>query len=146
VKPFLDFKDKWVILLVHTSNKGAEDFQLLETRDGKFLFEEVIYTSQLWATADQMMYVVGATQADKIEEIRRLAPDHFFLVPGVGAQGGDLQAVSKAGMNEQCGLLVNSSRAIIYASTKEDFAEVARFEANKVQQEMSVLLDKYSKP
>jgi orotidine-5'-phosphate decarboxylase len=143
VKPFLEFKDKWVILLVHTSNKGAEDFQLLETRDGKFFFEEVIYTSQLWATPDQMMYVVGATQAAKIEEIRKLAPDHFFLVPGVGAQGGDLTAVSKAGMNAQCGLLVNSSRAIIYASAKEDFAEVARGEAKKVQQDMITLLDKF---
>jgi orotidine-5'-phosphate decarboxylase len=145
VKPFMEFKDKWVILLAHTSNKGAEDFQLLETRDGKFLFEEVIYTSQLWANADQMMYVVGATQADKIEEIRRLAPDHFFLVPGVGAQGGDLEAVSKAGINEQCGLLVNSSRAIIYASNKDDFAEAARNEAKKVQQEMNLLLSKYCK-
>src|SRR6185436_18131528 len=109
---------------------------LLETREGKFLFEEVIFASQRWATADQMMYVVGATQAGKIEEIRRLAPDHFFLVPGVGAQGGDLEAVSKAGMNEQCGLLVNSSRAIIYASAKEDFAEVARKEAKAVQMQM----------
>ncbi|HTH55052.1 MAG TPA: orotidine-5'-phosphate decarboxylase [Cyclobacteriaceae bacterium] len=145
VKPFLEFKDKWVILLVHTSNKGAEDFQLLETRDGKFLFEEVIYASQLWAGPDQMMYVVGATKADKMEEIRRLAPDHFFLVPGIGAQGGDLEAVSRAGMNEQCGLLVNSSRAIIYASTDTDFAGVAHTEAKKIQQEMNLLLDKYAK-
>lgn len=143
VKPFLEFEGKWVILLVHTSNKGAEDFQMLETRDGKFLFEEVIYTSQLWASPDQMMYVVGATKADKMEEIRRLAPDHFFLVPGIGAQGGDLETVSKAGMNEQCGLLVNSSRAIIYASTKEDFAEAARLEARHVQREMSSLLEKH---
>jgi orotidine-5'-phosphate decarboxylase len=141
VRPFLEFDDKWVILLIHTSNKGAEDFQLVETRGGKYLFEEVISTSQLWANADQMMYVVGATQADKINDIRRLAPDHFFLVPGVGAQGGDLAAVSKAGLNEQCGLLVNSSRAIIYASTKEDFADVARKEAKKVQREMSSLLE-----
>lgn len=145
VKPFLDFPDKWVILLIHTSNKGAEDFQLLETRDGKFLFEEVIFASQRWTTADQMMYVVGATQADKIGEIRRLAPDHFFLVPGVGAQGGDLEAVSKAGMNEKCGLLVNSSRAIIYASNKEDFAKVAGKEAKKIRDEMNILLDKYCK-
>jgi orotidine-5'-phosphate decarboxylase len=142
VKPFLEFKDKWVILLIHTSNKGAADFQLLETRDGRFLFEEVINASQRWATPDQMMYVVGATQADKIGEIRRLAPDHFFLVPGVGAQGGDLEAVSKAGMNEQCGLLVNSSRAIIYASNKADFAEAARREAKAVQMNMESLLQK----
>ncbi|MBI3483354.1 MAG: orotidine-5'-phosphate decarboxylase [Bacteroidetes bacterium] len=146
VKPFLEFKDKWAILLIHTSNKGAEDFQLLETRDGKFLFEEVINASQQWATPDQMMYVVGATQAAKIEEIRRLAPEYFFLVPGVGAQGGDLEAVSKAGMNEQCGLLVNSSRAIIYASAKDDFAEAAAKEAKMVQLEMGVLLEKFSKP
>jgi orotidine-5'-phosphate decarboxylase len=141
VKPFLEFKDKWTILLIHTSNKGAQDFQLLETREGKFLFEEVIFASQQWANADQMMYVVGATQAGKIEEIRRLAPDHFFLVPGVGAQGGDLEAVSKAGMNEQCGLLVNSSRAIIYASVKEDFADAARREAKKLQMEMQLLMN-----
>ncbi|GHM99824.1 orotidine 5'-phosphate decarboxylase [Cytophagales bacterium WSM2-2] len=141
VKPFLEFKDKWVILLIHTSNKGAEDFQLLETRDGKFLFEEVIFASQRWASADNMMYVVGATQADKIGEIRRLAPEHFFLVPGVGAQGGDLEAVSKAGLNQQCGLLVNSARAIIYASNKEDFADVAAREAKAVQQSMMRLLD-----
>lgn len=141
VKPFLEFKNKWVILLVHTSNKGADDFQLLETRDGKFLFEEVIFASQQWASPDQMMYVVGATHADKIGEIRRLAPDHFFLVPGVGAQGGDLEAVSKAGLNQQCGLLVNSSRAIIYGSNKEDFADVAREEATFVQKQMEQLLD-----
>ncbi len=140
VKPFLEFSDKWIILLIHTSNKGSEDFQLMEMRDGKFLYEEVISTSQLWATPDQMMYVVGATHADKIGAIRMLAPDHFFLVPGVGAQGGDLEAVSKAGMNNQCGLLVNSSRAIIYASGKEDFAEAARTEARNTQRQMEKLL------
>lgn len=143
VKPFLDFQNKWVVLLIHTSNAGAEDFQLLETRDGKYLYEEVIFASQRWATADQMMYVVGATKADKFGTIRALAPDHFFLVPGVGAQGGDLHAVSKAGMNAQCGLLVNSSRAIIYASTGEEFAERARVEAKKVADEMKVLLDDF---
>jgi len=140
VKPFLEFPDKWVILLVHTSNPGSVDFQQLETRDGKYVYEEVIFASQRWATADQMMYVVGATKADKIGTIRALAPDHFFLVPGVGAQGGDLEAVSKAGMNAQCGLLVNSSRAIIYASSGEDFAEAARKEAEKVQSDMSTYL------
>lgn len=143
VKPFLDFAGKWVIMLVHTSNSGAEDFQLLETRDGKYVYEEVIFASQRWATADQMMYVVGATQADKFGTIRALAPDHFFLVPGVGAQGGNLQAVSKAGLNTQCGLLVNSSRNIIYASSKEDFAEAAQKEAKRVQMEMADLLDQF---
>lgn len=143
VKPFLEFKDKWVILLVHTSNKGSEDFQLLQTREGKFLYEEVIFQSQLWATPDQMMYVVGATHEEKISSIRMLAPDHFFLMPGVGAQGGDLEAISKVGMNEQCGLLVNSSRAIIYASTREDFAEVAGKESLKIQNQMDKLLFEY---
>jgi len=143
VKPFLDFKDKWVILLIHTSNPGARDIQLLETRDGRFVYEEVIMASQRWTSADRMMYVVGATQADKVSGIRALAPDHFFLVPGIGAQGGDLEAVSKAGMNSQCGLLVNSARAIIYSSDREDFAEAAAREARKVKEEMSTLLDKY---
>jgi orotidine-5'-phosphate decarboxylase len=140
VKPFLEFPEKWVILLIHTSNPGSVDFQQLETRDGKYVYEEVIFASQRWATADQMMYVVGATKADKIGTIRALAPDHFFLVPGVGAQGGDLEAVSKAGLNSQCGLLVNSSRAIIYASAGEDFAEAAKKEAASVQREMSLYL------
>ncbi|HCW05769.1 MAG TPA: orotidine-5'-phosphate decarboxylase [Cytophagales bacterium] len=140
IKPFLEFNNKWVILLIHTSNKGALDFQHLELRDGRFLFEEVINASQQWATPEQMMYVVGATHVERIGEIRRLAPHHFFLVPGIGAQGGDLDAVSKAGFNEQCGLLVNSSRAIIYASNKEDFSEAARNEAKKLQQEMDKLL------
>ncbi len=136
VKPFLEFAGKWVILLIHTSNPGSIDIQQLETRYGKYIYEEVIFASQRWATADQMMYVVGATKADKIGTIRALAPDHFFLVPGVGAQGGDLEAVSKAGLNSQCGLMVNSSRAIIYASTGEDFAEAARKEALSIQLEM----------
>lgn len=145
VKPFLEFHNKWVILLVHTSNKGAGDFQLLETRFGRFVYEEVIHTSQQWATADQMMYVVGATKADKVRNIRSLAPDHFLLVPGVGAQGGDLAAVSHAGLNAQCGLIVNASRSIIYASSKEDFADAARKEAAKVQQEMAQLLNEHVK-
>ncbi|MGC4022736.1 MAG: orotidine-5'-phosphate decarboxylase [Cyclobacteriaceae bacterium] len=145
VKPFLEFQDKWAILLIHTSNKGSSDFQLIETRDGKFLFEEVIFASQQWATSDQMMYVVGATHPEKFDEIRRLAPEHFFLVPGIGAQGGDLEAVSKAGMNDHCGLLVNSSRAIIYASNKEDFAEAANLSAKSVRDEMSGYLDLWCK-
>jgi orotidine-5'-phosphate decarboxylase len=143
VKPFLEFDDKWVILLVHTSNPGSQDFQLLETQDGKYLYQEVIFASQRWASPEKMMYVVGATHADKIGAIRALAPDHFFLVPGVGAQGGNLEEVSKAGMNTQCGLLVNSSRAIIYASGGEGFAEAAAKAAMNVQKEMSAYLDKY---
>ena len=141
VKPFLEFDGKWVILLVHTSNPGSEDFQLLETRDGKYVYEEVIFASQQWATPDKMMYVVGATHAEKIASIRALAPDHFFLVPGVGAQGGDLQAVTKAGMNAQCGLLVNASRSIIYASSGVNFAEAAANEAKKIQLEMKGYLE-----
>ncbi len=143
VRPFLEFDGKWVILLVHTSNPGSQDFQLIETQDGKYLYQEVIFASQRWATPEKMMYVVGATHADKIGAIRALAPDHFFLVPGVGAQGGNLEEVSKVGMNAQCGLLVNSSRAIIYASSKEDFAEAAAKAAKNVQEEMSGYLDKY---
>lgn len=142
VQPFLEFENKWVILLVHTSNTGSEDFQLLETRDGKYLYEEVIFASQRWTTPDKMMYVIGATHADKIAAIRALAPDHFFLVPGVGAQGGDLAAVSNVGMNAQCGLIVNSSRAIIYASNGIDFADAARKEAQKIQLEMKDHLEK----
>lgn len=141
VKPFLKFKDKWVILLAHTSNPGSADFQLIESKiTGKKLYEEVITKSQQWGTPDQLMYVVGATRADKVAEIRSLAPEHFFLVPGIGAQGGDLQEVSTHGMNKQCGLLVNSTRAIIYASSGKDFAEAAAKEARKVRDEMSRLL------
>ncbi len=143
VKPFLEFEGKWVILLVHTSNPGSQDFQLIETQDGKYLYQEVIFASQRWATPEKMMYVVGATHADKIAAIRALAPNHFFLVPGVGAQGGDLEAVSKAGLNEECGLLVNSSRSIIYASKGEDFAAAAGMAARKVQEDMSRYLTKY---
>ncbi|CAN5538765.1 orotidine-5'-phosphate decarboxylase [soil metagenome] len=141
VRPFLGFKDKWVILLAHTSNPGSSDFQLVESKTGKRLYEEVITRSQRWGTPDNLMYVVGATQADKMADIRKLAPEHFFLVPGVGAQGGDLGEVSKAGLNQDCGLLVNSSRAIIYASSGTDFAEKAGSEALKLKAEMSILLD-----
>lgn len=141
VKPFLQFKDKWVILLAHTSNVGSADFQLIESKvNGHRLYEEVIMRAQTWATPDQLMFVVGATQADKVEGIRKLAPENFFLVPGIGAQGGDLETVSRFGMNKQCGLLVNSARAIIYASVEKDFAEAARREAKKVKEEMDKLL------
>lgn len=144
VKPFLAFKDKWVILLAHTSNPGASDFQLIESKvTGRKLYEDVILKSKTWGSPDQLMYVVGATQTDKIESIRQLIPDYFFLVPGIGAQGGDLEQVSKYGMNRQCGLLVNSARAIIYASSEKDFARVAGMEAKKVQQEMERYLQQY---
>lgn len=143
VKPFLQFEGKWVILLAHTSNTGSADFQLIESTNGKKLYEEVILKSQQWAGPDQMMYVVGATRADKMQDIRALAPEHFFLVPGVGAQGGDLEATSRYGMNKQCGLLVNSARAIIYASTGQDFAQAAQREARATRDEMSQLLGKY---
>lgn len=142
VRPFLEFKDKWVILLAHTSNPGSSDFQLISSIDGRFLYEEVIVRSQQWSTPDNLMYVVGATRADKVEGIRRIAPDHFFLVPGIGAQGGSLEDISKAGMNKECGLIVNSARAIIYASSDKDFAAEARREAMKVQVEMKALLSR----
>lgn len=143
VKPFFDFPGKWVILLAHTSNPGSADFQLIESRSGKKLYEEVIITSREWAGTDQLMYVVGATHSDKIAEIRKLAPNHFFLVPGIGAQGGDLEAVSKAGLIRDAGLLVNSSRSIIYASGEKDFAEAAKKEVRKIGAEMSRCLDTF---
>ncbi|TKG94767.1 orotidine-5'-phosphate decarboxylase [Puteibacter caeruleilacunae] len=141
VKPFMTYLDKWVVLLALTSNKGAFDFQFKkDTESGDMLFETVLKTSQQWGTTDSMMYVVGATKAEKLTEVREIVPDHFLLVPGVGAQGGSLQEVAKYGMNEKCGLLVNSSRGIIYASTDEDFADRARQEAEAVQVEMEELL------
>ena len=143
VKPFLEFKDKWVILLAQTSNPGSSDFQLFGSVSGKPLYEEVIRKSQQWGTKENMMYVVGATKADKIASIRKLAPEHFFLVPGVGAQGGDLGQVSKAGMNRSCGLLVNASRSIIYKSSGKDFGLEAGKEAKSMKLEMSEYLDKY---
>jgi len=141
VTPFLTFKDKWVILLALTSNTGHADFQLQEIGGDK-LFEKVIKTSQSWATDEQMMYVVGATRGTAFGDVRKWAPDHFLLVPGVGAQGGDLNEVCKYGLNAQCGLLINSSRGIIYAGQGEDFAEKAREEALKLQQEMEQILIK----
>ena len=143
VKPFLDFDGKWVILLALTSNAGSRDFQNLTLNNDKQLFEEVLTKSQEWGSSDQLMYVVGATKADMLQKIRSIVPDHFLLVPGVGAQGGSLEEVSKFGMNKQCGLLVNSSRAIIYASSGEDFAEKAAQEALKVQGEMQTYLATY---
>lgn len=146
VTPFLEYKNKWVILLALTSNQGSFDFQARKMAHdciGTYLFEEVLYTSRSWGTADNMMYVVGATKAEMMADIRKIVPDHFLLVPGVGAQGGSLSDVAKYGMNKQCGLLVNSSRGIIYASSGENFAEKAREEAAKLQNEMEVLLVKY---
>ncbi len=141
VKPFMTYLDKWVILLALTSNKGAFDFQFLEDKtSGDKLYESVLKTSQNWGTNENMMYVIGATKAEKLKEIREIVPNHFLLVPGVGAQGGSLQEVAQNGMNSKCGLLVNSSRGIIYASFDVDFAEKAKAAAQKVQQEMELLL------
>ena len=143
VTPFLGYESKWVILLALTSNKGSHDFQLTESPDGERLFEKVLRRSQQWATDEQMMYVVGATQGQMFEDIRRLAPTHFLLVPGVGAQGGSLQEVCKYGMTKDCGLLVNSSRGIIYASQGEDFAEVTAEKAHVLQQQMAQELNRF---
>lgn len=141
VTPFLAFKNKWVILLALTSNEGANDFQTQQLADGTTpLYEKVIAESSKWASADQLMYVVGATRSEQFAHVRSLAKEYFFLVPGVGAQGGDLKAISRAGMNDQCGLLVNSSRQIIYAGNGLDFAAKARSEAQEVQSEMQILL------
>lgn len=141
VTPFLGYEGKWVILLALTSNKGSHDFQLTESTDGEKLFQKVLRKSQEWAGNDQMMYVVGATQGQAFEEIRKIVPNHFLLVPGVGAQGGSLSEVCKYGMTDECCLLVNSSRAIIYANNTEKFAEAAAEAAKAVQQEMAAELD-----
>ncbi len=143
VTPFLGYEGKWVILLALTSNKGSHDFQLTEDNNGERLFEKVLRTSQNWGNADNMMYVVGATQGRMFEDIRKIVPNHFLLVPGVGAQGGSLEEVCKYGMNKDCGLLVNSSRGIIYASKGEDFAEQAAKNAKELQQHMHKDLEKF---
>lgn len=142
VKPFLEYEGKWVILLALTSNKGSHDFQLFEDKDGVRLFERVLSKAQEWGTTENLMFVVGATQGSLFADIRKLAPNSFLLVPGVGAQGGSLQEVCKYGMNKDCGLLVNSSRGIIYASSEANFAEVAGEKAKELQQEMEKELDK----
>lgn len=143
VMPFLDFENKWVILLALTSNDGSDDFQQFKDASGKHLYQEVLTKSQKWGTEDNLMFVIGATRGDKIQAARKLAPQHFFLVPGVGAQGGSLEEVSKYGMNSSCGLLVNSSRGIIYASSEKDFGIAAQQEAQKLQQEMKMYLEQY---
>lgn len=142
VTPFLGYDGKWVILLALTSNKGSHDFQLTEDQQGERLFEKVLKTSQQWGNQENMMYVVGATQGRMFEDIRRIVPNHFLLVPGVGAQGGSLQEVCQYGMTKDCGLLVNSSRGIIYASQGEDFADIAARKAQELQQEMEIELKK----
>ncbi len=142
VKPFLEYDGKWVILLALTSNKGSHDFQLTEDKDGVRLFEKVLTKSQEWGNDENMMYVVGATQGSMFADIRKLAPNHFLLVPGVGAQGGSLQEVCKYGITKDCGLLVNSSRGIIYASQGDDFAEVAAQKAKELQEQMAEELAK----
>lgn len=141
VSPFLTYEGKWVTLLALTSNKGAFDFQFMKDAEtGDTLYQKVLKTSKNWGNADNMMYVVGATKADMLSDIREIIPDNFLLVPGVGAQGGSLEEVVKHGMNSQCGLLVNSSRAIIYAANDETFAEAAAREAKKVQEQMAGFL------
>lgn len=141
VKPFIAYDNKWVVILALTSNKGAFDFQFIEDKEsGDRLYEKVLKRSKEWGNEENIMYVVGATKAESLRDIRKIIPNHFLLVPGVGAQGGSLQDVSKYGLNEKCGLLVNSSRAIIYASDGNDFAEVAGEKAREVRDEMSVIL------
>ena len=140
VSPFLTYEGKWVTLLALTSNKGALDFQFMRDDQGEFLFEKVLKTSLKWGTDENLMYVVGATKAQMLTDIRAIIPTHFLLVPGVGAQGGSLEEVAKFGLNDTCGLLVNSSRQIIYASSEKDYADAARKEALNVQTEMEFIL------
>ena len=146
VMPFLEYAEKWVILLALTSNPGSADFQNLPVGE-EHLFEKVIQISQTWtgerASDEVLMYVIGATRAAMLERIRMLVPDHFLLVPGVGAQGGSLEEVSRFGMNDQCGLLVNASRSILYASDRHDYAQKAKSEAQSIQQEMKKYLELY---
>lgn len=142
VTPFLEFDNKWVILLALTSNKGALDFQMTKDENGQELFKKVLLRSCEWGTPENLMFVVGATRAEGIGEVRKLVPDHFFLVPGVGAQGGSLEDVTNYGWNADCGLLVNSSRGIIYASNGLDFAQRAAEEAKKLQEEMALILER----
>lgn len=141
VTPFFEYPNKWVILLALTSNKGALDFQFITDRNNEELYKKVLKRSTAWGSDENLMFVVGATRADGIGEVRKLVPNHFFLVPGVGAQGGSLEDVANYGWNKDCGLLVNSSRAIIYASQETDFADKARAAAAELQQQMSNILD-----
>ncbi|MDR0393988.1 MAG: orotidine-5'-phosphate decarboxylase [Tannerella sp.] len=140
ITPFLNYERKWVILLALTSNKGSHDFQLTENAEKERLFEKVLRVSQKWGNDENMMYVVGATQGRMFEDIRNIVPDHFLLVPGIGAQGGSLEEVCRYGMNRTCGLIVNSSRSILYADNTEDYASKARMEARSVREEMEYQL------
>ncbi len=140
VKPFLAFPGKWAIVLALTSNKGSDDFQLFTDQNETRLFERVLERTSKWGNYDNMMYVVGATKAEMLLDIRKIVPDHFLLVPGVGAQGGDLNAVAKYGLNSHCGLLINASRSILFASSGIDFAEKAGQEAQSMQNEMETIL------
>ncbi|MDH5381040.1 MAG: orotidine-5'-phosphate decarboxylase [Cyclobacteriaceae bacterium] len=142
VTPFLDYKDKWVILLAHTSNVGSLDFQFFEDKKGMKLYNKVVETSQKWTNHERMMYVVGATQAARMAEIRAQAPHHFFLVPGIGAQGGDLKSVCEKGFNSNGGLIINSSRGIIYASNEKDFDKVAKIKSRELKEEIELYLNK----
>ena len=144
VQPFLEFDNKWVILLALTSNKGSKDFQFASHENGVPLYEKVMRTAQTWSNPDNLMFVCGATHPEKFKELRAIAPDNFFLVPGIGAQGGDLAKVSEFGMNDHCGLLVNSSRGIIFADDGEDFAAHARTAAKKLQIQMAGILEQCS--
>ena len=144
VTPFTSYEGKWVIMLALTSNPGGKDFQMLPVSESQQLYQTVLEKSTQWGTTDNLMYVVGATRGEYFTSIRDIVPDHFLLVPGVGAQGGSLEDVARYGMNKDCGLLVNSSRQIIYAGSGEDFAEQARAQALKVQQEMAGYLEQYA--
>lgn len=143
VKPFLDFDGKWVILLALTSNKGSFDFQFAEQENGEPLFEKVMKKAQTWGSPDNLMFVTGATHPEKFRDIRRVAPHNFLLVPGIGAQGGELEKVCEYGLNDQVGLLVNSSRGIIFAGNGKDFAEKARAAALEIQGQMAQVLEKH---
>ncbi len=143
VTPFLGYEGKWVVLLALTSNRGSEDFQLTQGEDGERLFERVLRRSQEWGDEERMMYVVGATQGEAFAQVRKIVPRHFLLVPGIGAQGGSLEEVCRYGMNSECGLIVNSSRAILYADSTEHYAEAAAEKAREVQQQMDEQLRRY---
>ena len=145
VAPFLEYNNRWAVILALTSNGSAADFELSKLEDGRFVFEQVLEKAASWGNADNTMFVVGATQAAMLTDVRRIVPDHFLLVPGVGAQGGSLEEVARYGMNSRCGLLVNSSRAIIYADQSENFAQVAGQCAQQMQQDMARLLSEFAK-